>query len=345
MPANVSPRVIRLLTAIGICAGAVLVGLLLQKLFSARARRAAKKTANPWDDVLVESLHGYLIVWFFLIGLAVVLKFVQARPETLKILQRAIGVIGIFSAVLFGVRFSKKAIHVYVEQVADIRTSIFKNFAVTMIYALGFLILLDYLGVSITALVTALGVGGVAVALALQDTLSNLFSGLSILMTKKIRPGDYVQVDGDRVQEGNITDITWRNTTIRGLDNNLIIIPNSKLGQAVVTNVHLPAKEMGLFFPVTVGYDNDLGAVERTAIEVAREVLAEGGRGVPGIEPYIRYNAFTEFGVRFNVILQLREFVDQYPVKHAFFLRLHERFRKENVNFPIPARTVRVERE
>ncbi len=345
MLANVSPKLIRLLLAVGICSAAILVGLLLQKVLTARARRAAKRTVNPWDDVLVESLHGYIIVWFFLIGLAVVFKFVAVRPEVLKILQRAIGVIGIFSAVLFGVRFSKKAIHVYVEQVADIRTSIFKNFAVTMIYILGFLILLDYVGVSITALVTALGVGGVAVALAMQDTLSNLFSGLSILMTKTIRPGDFVQVDGDRIQEGYITDITWRNTTIRGLDNNMIIIPNSKLGQAIVTNVHLPAKETALVFPVTVGYDNNLKAVEGMAIEVAREVLADGPCGVPGAEPYIRYNAFTETGVRFNVILRIREFTDQYPVKHGFFLRLHERFRKEGVSFPIPARTVRVERE
>jgi len=217
MLANVSPRLIKLLIAIGICTASALIGFILQKIFSKRAQRAAGKTANPWDDVLVESLHGYVIVWFFLIGLAVVLKFGKVRPETLKILQQAIGVIGIFSAVLFGVRFSKKALDVYVERVADIRTSIFKNFAVTVIYLLGFLTLLNYLGVSITALVTALGVGGVAMALALQDTLSNLFSGLSILMTKKIRPGDFVQVDGDRVQEGNVTDITWRNTTIRQL--------------------------------------------------------------------------------------------------------------------------------
>jgi small-conductance mechanosensitive channel len=345
MLANVSPAVVKLLSVAGILTASILVGLLFQKVLVARAHRAARRTAMPWDDILVASISGYIIVWFLLIGLAVIFKVVHLRPETLKVLQRAIGVIGILSAVSFGVRLSKKAIEVYVDRFVDVPTSIFKNAAVIVIYLLGFVISLDYLGVSVTALVTAMGVGGLGVALALQETFTNMISGLNILMTKKIRPGDFVQIDGDRIHEGNVTDITWRSTTIRGPDNNLIIIPNSKLGQAVVTNVHLPEKEMGLFVPVAVGYDNDLRAVERMTVEVAREVLADPDRGVPGFEPRIRFNAFTELGVQFNVILRVREFTDQFALKHDFFLRLHDRYRKEGVSFPIPARTVRVEKE
>jgi small-conductance mechanosensitive channel len=325
----------------GIAVFSLLVGLLVQKILSIRVRKMARRTAVLWDDILIESLRGFVVIWIFLLGLAVILKLVPLTPEPLRLLQRFIGLAGIFSVVLFGVRLSKQAIHVYVDRITGAPTSIFKHFAVTVIYLLGFLIILDYLGVSITPLVTALGVGGLAVALALQDTLSNLFSGLNILMTKTIRPGDYIRVDTG--QEGNVTDITWRNTIIRGLDKNLIIIPNSKLGQSIVTNAHLPEKEMDLFFPVTVGYENDLGKVERLTVEVAREVLADPARGVPGFEPYIRYNAFTEFGVQFNVILRIREFTDQYPLKHEFFLKLHERFRKEGVRFPAAARSVRVE--
>ncbi len=343
MLANMSPAVVKVLTIAGIVAASILLGLIVQKVLTARARRMARKTAMPWDDVLVDSLSGYVIVWFFLIGLAVIFKFVHLRPETLKILQKAIGVIGILSAVSFVVRLSKKAIEVYVDKFVDVPTSIFKNAAMIVIYLLGFVIALDYLGVSVTALVTAVGVGGLGVALALQETFTNLISGLNILMTKKIRPGDYVLVDGG--QQGNVTDITWRNTTIRSPDNNLIIIPNSKLGQAVVTNVHMPEKEMGLFVPVAVGYDNDLRAVERLTIEIAREVLADPERGVPGFEPRVRFNSFTELGVKFDVILRVREFTDQFSLRHDFFLRLHERYRKEGVSFPIPARTVRVEKE
>jgi small-conductance mechanosensitive channel len=108
--------------------------------------------------------------------------------------------------------------------------------------------------------------------------------------------------------------------------------------------MHLPEKEMGLYLPVTVAFDNDLALVEKVSLEVAREVLADPERIIPGFEPVIRYSAFTELGVQFWVILRVREFRDQYPLKHAFFKRLHERFRGEGVKFAVPARTVKVEK-
>jgi len=160
-----------------------------------------------------------------------------------------------------------------------------------VIYLIGFLVALDYLGVSITPLITALGVGGLAVALALQDTLSNLFSGLNILMTRKIRPGDFIRLDTG--EEGVVCDITWRNTTIRALENNMVIVPNGKLGGAIVTNTHLPEKEMGLFVPVTVAFDNDLALVERVTLEVAREVLTAPERAIPGFGEVMRQRSLA----------------------------------------------------
>ena len=320
----------------------VLFGVLVERLFASKLHKLAKKTAVEWDDILVEAMKGFVVLWFFLIGLAVVLKLVPLKPELAMIIRRAIVVLGILSGVLFSARLARKAIYVYVDRIVEVPTSIFKNFATIVIYLLGFLIALDYLGMSITPLITALGVGGLAVALALQDTLSNLFSGLNILMTRKIRPGDYVRLDTG--QEGNVTDITWRNTTIRALDNNLVIVPNSKLGEAIVTNTHLPEKEMGLFLPVTVAYDNDLGLVEKAAIDVARQVLADPERGVPGFDPYIRYSGFTDFGVTFSVILRVKEFRDQYPVKHEFFKRLHERYRREGIKLAVPPRAVTIDK-
>jgi small-conductance mechanosensitive channel len=342
MTPNPAIEPVRILFVGGILVLSVIIGILVERLFASKLHKLAKKTAVEWDDILVEAMKGFVVLWFFLIGLAVVLKLVPLKPELVVIVRRAIVVLGILSGVLFSARLARKAIYVYVDRIVEVPTSIFKNFATVIIYLLGFLIALDYLGMSITPLITALGVGGLAVALALQDTLSNLFSGLNILMTRKIRPGDYVRLDTG--EEGNVTDITWRNTTIRALENNLVIVPNSKLGAAIITNTHLPEKEMGLFLPVTVAYDNDLGLVEKAAIDVAREVLADPERGVPGFDPYIRYSGFTDFGVTFSVILRVKEFREQYPVKHEFFKRLHERFRKDGVKFAVPARRVTIEK-
>lgn len=328
----------RILLVGGILVLSVLVGLLIERLFASKLHKRAQKTTAAWDDILVESMKGFVVLWFFLVGLAVVLKLVPLGPEPVRIIQRGIGILGILSGVFFFARLARKTIYVYVDRILEVPTSIFKNFASVVIYLLGFLIALDYMGVSITPLITALGVGGLAVALALQDTLSNLFSGLNILMTRKIRPGDYVLLDTG--QEGNVTDITWRNTTIRALANNLVIVPNSKLGAAIVTNTHLPEKEMGLVLPVTVALDNDLALVEKVSLEVAREVLADPERAIPGFDPFVRYGGFTDLGVQFSVILRVREFREQYLLKHEFFKRLHERYRAEGIKFAVPMRAV-----
>jgi small-conductance mechanosensitive channel len=326
----------------GILALAVLLGFVVQRLFASTIHAWAKRSASEWDDILVESMKGLVIPWFLLIGLAVVLRFVPLRPEVGLLVRRTVGVLGILSAVAFFTRMARRSISIYIDRKVEVPSSIFKNFATVLIYALGFLFVLDYLGVSIAPLLTALGVSGLAVALALQDTLSNLFAGLNILMTRKIRPGDYIRLETG--EEGEVCDITWRNTTIRAPEDNMVVVPNAKLAAAIYTNTHLPASEMGYFLPVTVAFDNDLDKVERVTIEVAREVLAGPERAIPGFEPYIRYNAYTDLGVRFSVVLRIKEYREQYRIRHDLYKRLHERYRAEGIKLAVPPRAVTIEK-
>ncbi len=327
----------------GVVLGALIIGLLVQSIVSGRLHRLAVRTASSWDDVLVRALRGMLIVWFVLAGLAVALKLVSLPAEPARLLAKALALAAFLSVILFAVRLSSGLFRSYADRMAGVPTSLFRNVSLAVIYLVGFLVVLDYLGVSITPLLTALGVGGLAVALALQDTLSNLFSGLHILMTKKIRPGDYLRLDtGD---EGYIEDITWRNTIIRALSNNLVIVPNNKVASSIVTNFHLPEKEMGVLVEVGVGYDNDLRRVEKLLVETAIATMGEVEGGVPGFVPYVRFHTFGEGGVVGTVILRAREFADQYRIKHEFLARLHERFRKEGISFPVPARTIVVRKD
>jgi small-conductance mechanosensitive channel len=217
-------------------------------------------------------------------------------------------------------------------------TSIFTNIAKLTVFTIGILIILQSLGISITPILTALGVGGLAVALALQDTLSNLFAGLHIIVSKQVKPGDYVKLDTG--EEGYVTDITWRNTTIRALPNNIIVVPNSKLASVIITNYYLPEQEMAVLVQVGVSYDSDLEKVERVTIDVAKEVMREVQGGVPGFDPFIRYHTFSDFSINFTVILRAKEFVDQYLIKHEFVKRLHRRYNEEGIEIPFPIRTI-----
>jgi small-conductance mechanosensitive channel len=186
-------------------------------------------------------------------------------------------------------------------------------------------------------LLTALGVGGLAVALALQDTLSNLFAGFYLTVARQIRLGDYVKLDTG--QEGYVEDIGWRATMIRLLPNNMVIVPNNKISQAIITNYNLPSRDLAVLVEVGVSYDSDLERVERVTIEVGREIMKSVTGGVPDFEPFIRYHTLGEYSINFTVILRAKEFVDQYLVKHQFVKRLVDRYRKEGITIPFPTHT------
>jgi small-conductance mechanosensitive channel len=217
-------------------------------------------------------------------------------------------------------------------------STIFANIARLMVVALGTLIVLQTLGVSVAPLLGALGVGGLAVALALQDTLSNLFAGLHVLASKKVVPGDFVALDSG--EEGYVVDINWRNTSLRHIQNNVILVPNARLASAVVTNYYKPWPEMSVLVPVGVGFGCKLAEVERVTLEVARQTLAEVEGAVKDFEPVMRYNGFGEFSVNFNVILRVSEPTAKYILTHEFVKRLHERYEQEGIEIPFPVRTI-----
>jgi small-conductance mechanosensitive channel len=220
----------------------------------------------------------------------------------------------------------------------SVSATIFVNIARVLVLSIGLLILLASLGVSITPLLTALGVGGLAVALALQDTLTNLFAGVHILASGKVRPGDFIQLDSG--QEGYVMDTNWRNTTIRQLPDNLVIVPNATLAAAIMTNYHRPEPATSVTVQVGVAYDSDLDHVELVTIDVGREVMREVDGAVPVREPVIRYHTFGDSSINFSVLLRTSEVTRQYLIVHEFIKRLHRRYRIEGIDIPFPIRTI-----
>ena len=216
--------------------------------------------------------------------------------------------------------------------------TIFVSITRVIVWTIGGLVLLDSLGVAITPLLTALGVGGLAVALALQDTLSNLFAGVHILASRKVQPGDFIQLDNG--MQGYVEDTNWRNTIIRQLPNNILVVPNATVASSIVTNYHLPEHEISVTVPCTVSYDGDLEHVELVTIEVGREVMQEVKGAVPEHEPTVRFSAFGGSGISFNVGLRAADISAQALIIHEFIKRLHSRYQKEGISNSSPAETI-----
>lgn len=211
--------------------------------------------------------------------------------------------------------------------------------AVKIVFAaVGTMIILDNLGISITPILTTLGIGSLAVAIALQDTLGNFFAGLYVKADRFIETGQYVRLESG--EEGYVDHIGWRSTRIRMLPNNMVIVPNNKIVQSIIINYYMPDKELAVLVQVGVHYDSDLEKVERVTSQVAKQVLQSVPGGVPGFEPFIRYHTFSDSSINFTVILRAREFVDNFLIKHEFIKKLQARYRRENITIPFPIRTV-----
>jgi small-conductance mechanosensitive channel len=275
-----------------------------------------------------------------LAGLYAAALSLSLEPALEATVVRVLGALAIGAATVVAARLVAGLVGRSAAHRLGTSTSIFVNLSRFVVLAMGTLMVLQTFDISIAPILTALGVGGLAVALALQDTLADLFAGIHILASRKVQPGDFVSLDGG--SEGYVEDVGWRNTSIRSLPSNLVLVPNATLARAVVVNFHRPAQEMAVLVEVRVAHGTDLGRVERIAVEVAREVLAGVEGGIEGFDPLVRFHTFGDWSVDCTVVLRAREFTDQYLLKHEFVKRLAARFSTEGIRIPFPEGALRM---
>lgn len=321
------------------------LGLVIDRMLYSWLKKAALKTPWVWDDILVAIFKGKIKYFVIIIGFYIALPYLRFTKNTLNYASNGLIVATIIVVTAIVASASSAFLREYHRKGKEVRPviSIMSTLIKAIVFFLGLLIILQYLGISITPMLTALGVTGLAVALALQDTLSNIFAGIHIIVTGQIKTGNYIEVEGGI--EGYVYDITWRNTTIETIRGNLVILPNSKLASSVITNYSLPEKDFSILVQVGVSYDSDLGNVEALTLETARQTLKEVPEAVHDFEPLVRFHTFDDFSINFSVILRARNFEGKYIVKHEFIKRLHERYKKEGIVIPFPIRTVYMGKE
>lgn len=326
------------LAGIALAAG-FLVAFLSRGLLRWLAKHA-KRTKWNGDDVVVDSLRTVVPWAAITAGAASAAAALPLKKAVQHTVNQSLTVLLIFAVTVSAARVVAGLVQSVTSSRSGVAGSatIFVNITRVLVLAIGFLVALQSLGISIAPMLTALGVGGLAVALALQDTLANLFAGIHILASKTVQPGDYIRLSSG--EEGYVEDINWRQTTVRALSNNLVVIPNGQLAKTNMTNFMRPEQQLTILVQVGVAYDSDLEHVERVTTEVVSEVMTEITGAVPEHEPAVRFHTFGDSRIGFTVILGVGEFSDQYRIKHEFIKRLHRRFREEGIRIPAPARNV-----
>ncbi len=340
------PSLDAVLPAVFIVLLSVVLAKLAYYLLEHFIRRMTQKTKTILDDLLLDALELPVVSGVVLAGLffASVLGGFGDAPAATVLFKIAL----ILWAAVTAFRSVSAVLRWYVQEMApryhqsltDLEP-LFRRLAGLFVASISAIMILDSLGVEVSPLIASLGIAGLAVALAFQDTLANFFAGVYLSMDRPLKPGDYIALESG--QNGYVVKVGWRSTAIRMLANNILYIPNSKLASTIITNYYSPEKEMAVIVPVSVSYDSDLARVERVVVGVGKRIQQTVKGAVVSFDPFIRYNKFDESGVNFSVILRVDEFVDQYLVTHEFIKALHARFKEEGIEIPYPKRSVYIE--
>jgi small-conductance mechanosensitive channel len=325
---------------VAVLIGGVLGWIADQLLYRFINSRAAEKGWSTGRQ-LAKGLHGLLTATGLIVGAAVGYNRLMLAPGRTETVREVLNVATILVLTAFGARILGRLVRGYTEREGSRlpSTSIFVNLARGIVWVIGGISVLAALGVSIAPLITALGVGGLAVGLALQPTLENVFSGIQVLAARQIEPGDLIRLETG--EEGAVIDVTWRNTTILTPSDDVVIVPNSVLGRAIITNFTTGSCEHVVVVPVTVSTTADPATVERLARAVATEVVTEVEGAVPEQEPTVRFATSGPAGLQINAAIRVRSYPDRLPVRHEYLKRLQVRLIAEGIEAPLVAAPLR----
>jgi small-conductance mechanosensitive channel len=324
--------------------GALILGAwLFRALVIGQLRRLTRRTRTVLDDQLVAILDRAIKPTLAIAIVAASLNLLPLPAKLLHVANRVVTVGVIALLLYYGSKvlqlFLNAWLHRRVER-ESLREPI--RFASHLVFAaLAVMIVLDNLGISLTAVWTTLGVGSVAVALALQDTLSNFFAGVYLRLDNPVRIGDYIKLESG--EEGFVIEQGWRSARIRTLLNNVVVVPNVKLASTIVTNFSLPEPQMSLLVSVGVSYESDPEQVERVLVEEATRAAAQVEGLLSEPRPFVRFiPGFGDSSLNFTLICRVASFVDQYLVQHELRKRILVRFRREGITIPFPQRDVHI---
>ena len=214
-----------------------------------------------------------------------------------------------------------------------------RRMAVGVIYAIGFLLVLDVLSINISPLIAGMGLAGLAVALAIQPTLANLFAGTYVMSEGVISTGDYIELEGGVA--GYVVEVSWRSTRIRTWGNNLVVIPNARLADTIITNYQEPTPAVNVYLTCGVSYESDLVHVEAISREVMEDLLNTGSHGVKEYGGWFGFESFGDSNVVFWLFLQARNRLASFELQSALIRDLQQRFAEEGIVINYPVRTLR----
>jgi len=325
----------------------IVVAFLFHKVIIPLTLRLTNWTPTDLDSRLVKSLRWPLTLGILALGayLAVTISFELTSSERDKAddIARGLGVVvgiivvvGLLSAAIdwYLASLSTRANHV-----VDLRLfPLIRRVGGVVIYGIGALLVMDVMDINISPLIAGLGLGGLAVALAIQPTLANLFAGTYVMTEGVIATGDYIELESGMA--GYVVEVGWRSTRIRTWGNNLVVVPNARFAETIITNYQQPVPAVNVYVTCGVSYDSDLDHVEKICREVMGDLVENDRNAVRSYGSWFAFDAFGESNVDFWLFVQARDRIASFNLQSALIKNLHREFRVKNIVINYPVRTL-----
>ena len=331
------------LLVVGIAAAATGVLVLVNKLLLWRFASFAERTRNRLDDYLAELFKKTKLFFLAAVGLYAALRFVDVPDAVRTVIGRIAFILLLLQLAIWGNHF----ITVYIRKYRDAKIEEDAG-AVTTIQAVGFvgklglfviilLLALDNLGIDVTALIASLGIGGIAIALAVQNVLGDLFASLSIVLDKPFVVGDFLIV-GDHL--GSVERIGLKTTRLRSLSGEQLVFSNSDLLGSRIRNFRRMYERRGAF-EVGVTYQTTREQLEAIPGMIRTSVEAQDNTRFDRSH----FKSFGDFALVFETVyyVLVPDYNIYMDVQQAINLELVRRFEEEGIEFAYPTQTLHVE--
>ena len=314
----------------------VVIGILafvLKKIFL----KITLKTKTDLDDLLVQKLNKPILVLLFLTGLRFSLEriSIEGSLDTLFGIVSSFIVIGViyFFYVIFDLSFSRAWIRLAKKTKRKPNDALIQltNISLKIVLViLGLIYILNLWGVEVAPLLAGVGIGGIAIAFALQNSLGNIFGGISIILDKSIRVGDFLTLENGT--SGKVTQVGLRSTKILTRDNESLIVPNSKLSESIIHNVAMPEPKSRVIVPFSVAYGSDIEQVKKIVMNEIKKIEWFVG----DLAPFVRFIEMGDSSLKFKTYFFVSSFDVKLDATDEANTRIYNALNKAGIEIPFP---------
>ncbi len=318
-----------------------IIHLVLNTYFKRKNKETKKSLYKKLQKNIIKPLYALIIF----MGIYTALHSISIFGETAS---KWIDSIFYIALVLVSAAIFTKILSVIInswlraQQQMERPPQIISKILTVIIYIIALLIILDHFEIETTPFLATLGLGGLALGLALQNTLTNFFAGLHLVSDKPINIGDFIELNTG--VSGHVLDIGWRSTRLRTLSSSITIVPNALLADSIIinnsSNGEKEVKDLAIIIECGVAYSSDLKLVEKVTKDVAKKIQKTIEGAVENFEPEIRYFQFGESNINFKIHLRTKEFTSKNLMIHECIKALKERFDQEGIEISFPIRKI-----